>query len=160
MWCPELCLKGVILSIYISNVVSFSSFPSAHSLFHFPPLCLYEGAPLPTQPLVPHHPSIALYWHSKPSQNQGPPLPPIDHAKEVLQYKGVKVLSMPSCQIPAARYSFLQYLSAAPKKKTRTAPAPCARGRCTIRNDFCGRIIFKKQLSDNFSPCCGFESHP
>jgi hypothetical protein len=34
-----------------------------------------EGAPPPTHPLLPQHPSIPLYWGIKPSQEQGSPLP-------------------------------------------------------------------------------------
>ena len=39
-----------------------------------PPLCLYEGAPPPTHPLLPHHSSIPLCWGIKPPQDQGPSL--------------------------------------------------------------------------------------
>ena len=44
--------------------------PPSHP--HLP--CFYEGAPPPTYPLLPHHPSIPLHWGIKPSQDQGPPL--------------------------------------------------------------------------------------
>ena len=40
-----------------------------------PPLCLYEGAPQPTCPLLPYSSSIPLCWDIKPLQNHGPPLP-------------------------------------------------------------------------------------
>jgi hypothetical protein len=41
-----------------------------------PPLtCYYEGAPPPTNPLVPHCPSIPLHWIIKPSKDQDPHLP-------------------------------------------------------------------------------------
>jgi hypothetical protein len=60
---------------YISNVIPFASFPSANLLSHPPLPCFYEGVPLPTHPLLPHHPSISLHWGIKPSQEQGPPLP-------------------------------------------------------------------------------------
>ena len=40
-----------------------------------PPLCLSEGAPPPTHPLLPHYPSILLQWGIKPPQDQGPSFP-------------------------------------------------------------------------------------
>ena len=44
--------------------------------YAIPPLpCFYEGAPLPTYPLLLQHPSIHLHWGIKPSQDQGTPLP-------------------------------------------------------------------------------------
>jgi hypothetical protein len=55
-----------------------------YPLFQFPlhkPLspptsfCLPEGAPPPTHPLLPHHPSIPLPWVTEPPQDQGSPLP-------------------------------------------------------------------------------------
>jgi hypothetical protein len=84
------------VSLFLSSFLSFSfsffnwlfylftfqmlspppGFPSANSLSHplFP--CLYEGAPPPTYPLLPHHPSIPLLqWGIEPSEDQGPPLP-------------------------------------------------------------------------------------
>ena len=63
-----------ILFIYISNVISFPSFPSTNFLSHLCCSCFYEGAPLPTQPLKPHCPSIPLHWGIKPLQDQWPPL--------------------------------------------------------------------------------------
>ena len=36
--------------------------------------CLYEGASLPTHPLLPYHPSIPLHWGIKSPQDQGPHL--------------------------------------------------------------------------------------
>ena len=63
------------LFVYISNVFLFPGFPSANPLSHAPITCFYEVAPLPTYALLPHHPSIPLYWDIKPSQDQGPPLP-------------------------------------------------------------------------------------
>ena len=41
----------------------------------FPPPLLYEGAPPPTHPFLPHCSSIPLCWGTKPPQDQGPPLP-------------------------------------------------------------------------------------
>jgi hypothetical protein len=51
----------------------FSCFLSANNLSHPHLPCFYEGASLPTCPLLPHHPSIPLHWGIKPSQDQGPP---------------------------------------------------------------------------------------
>lgn len=41
----------------------------------FFPLCLYEGSPPPTHPLLPHCSSIPLCWGIKPPQEKGPPFP-------------------------------------------------------------------------------------
>ena len=51
----------------------------------FFPLCLYEGAPPPTHPLLPHCSSIPLHWGIKPPQDQGPPLPLMSD-KTILYY--------------------------------------------------------------------------
>jgi hypothetical protein len=58
-----------ILFIYISNIIPFPSFPSENSLSQPPLTIFYEGAPPPTHPLPPHHPS------TKHSQDKGSPLP-------------------------------------------------------------------------------------
>jgi hypothetical protein len=50
----------IILCLYILNVIPFPEFPSTNSPSHPPPLCLYEGAPLPTYPLLYHHSTIPL----------------------------------------------------------------------------------------------------
>jgi hypothetical protein len=66
----------VILFIYISNVISFPSIPSAKPL---PLPCFYESVSPPTHPtnhpLLPHCPCIPLHWGIKPSQDQGSLLP-------------------------------------------------------------------------------------
>ena len=64
-----------ILFIYVSNVIPLPCFPSVNPLSHPPLPCFFEGAPPPTYPLLPHHPSIPLHWCIKPSQDQGLPLP-------------------------------------------------------------------------------------
>jgi len=40
-------------------------------LFYSPSPCFSEGAFIPTHPLQPQHPGIALYWGNEPSQDQG-----------------------------------------------------------------------------------------
>ena len=60
----------IILFTYISNDILLPSFPSTNPLSH----CLYEGAPPPTHPLLPHSSSIPLHWGIEP-QEQGPLLP-------------------------------------------------------------------------------------
>jgi hypothetical protein len=47
--------------------------------------CLHKGAPLPTHPLLSHHPSIPLCWGIKPAQDQGPLLPLITE-KSIICY--------------------------------------------------------------------------
>jgi hypothetical protein len=49
------------------------------------PLCLYEGAPKPTHPLLLHCSSIPLCWGIKPPHDKGPPLPLIPD-KAILCY--------------------------------------------------------------------------
>lgn len=69
------CFLLDILFIYISNAICFPSFPSENPLSHPTSSCFYEGAPSPTYPLLPPHPSIPLHWCIKLSQDQGPLLP-------------------------------------------------------------------------------------
>ena len=71
-----------ILFIYISNVIPFSTFPSRNLLSHPPSPCFYEGAFLPTYPLLPHLSSIPLYWGIESPQNQGPPI-------QLMPYKAI-----------------------------------------------------------------------
>ena len=40
-----------------------------------PHSCLYEAAPLPTHPLLPHQFSIPVSWTIKPPQDHRSPLP-------------------------------------------------------------------------------------
>jgi hypothetical protein len=47
--------------------------------------CFYEGAPLPTHPLLPHYPSTPLHWDIKPSQDQMP-LFPLMYDEAILCY--------------------------------------------------------------------------
>ena len=68
----------IMLFIYISNNVPFlvTLSQTPHPILALPtPLCLYECAPPPIHPLLPHLSSIPLYWSIKPPQNQGPSLP-------------------------------------------------------------------------------------
>jgi hypothetical protein len=69
----------IIPFIYISNDIPLPgylthTFPPSHNFPLLPPFCLYEGAPLPTHPLLPHHSSIPLHWGIKPPWDQGLPL--------------------------------------------------------------------------------------
>ena len=65
----------------MSNNIALLSFPSTNPYPTPPSLCLYEGAPSPTVPLLhtptpqPHWSSIHLCWGIKPPQDQEPPLP-------------------------------------------------------------------------------------
>ena len=48
--------------------------PLKSHLSSHPPLCLNEGASLPTYSLLPFCFCISLYWGIKPPQDKGPPL--------------------------------------------------------------------------------------
>jgi hypothetical protein len=59
---------------------------SFHSpLSSVPSPCFYEGAPLPTHPLLPQQPSIPLSWVIKPPQDQEDSLP-VKPDKAILCY--------------------------------------------------------------------------
>ena len=62
---------------YLFTFQMLSPFPVSHlQIPYLSPLPhFYEGAPLPTHPLQPHHPSTPLHWGIKPSQDQGLPIP-------------------------------------------------------------------------------------
>jgi hypothetical protein len=65
-----------VLFIYISNVISFSGFPSTTPYPILPYHASVRGLPHP--PIHFHFagcPSIPLHWDIKPSQDQGPLLP-------------------------------------------------------------------------------------
>jgi hypothetical protein len=63
-----------IFFIYISNVILFTGL-LPHKAPYPPSPCLYEGAPLPTHPLLLSCPGIPLHWGIEPPQAQGPLLP-------------------------------------------------------------------------------------
>jgi hypothetical protein len=63
-----------LLFTYTSNVISFPSFPSVHTLSHSPLPCFSEGPPPPTHLIPPHHPSIILPWGIEPPRDQGAPI--------------------------------------------------------------------------------------
>lgn len=52
--------------------------PPSPTLPLSPLLCLHEGAPSPTHPLLPHHFSILLRWGINPPQDRGLK-PPVLH---------------------------------------------------------------------------------
>jgi hypothetical protein len=58
-----------IFFTYISNVISFPSYPSENSLYPSLSSCS------PTHPLPLPGPGISLYWGIEPSQDLGPLLP-------------------------------------------------------------------------------------
>jgi hypothetical protein len=60
-----------IFFIYISKVIPFSHSSLKKPPIPSPSLCFYEGAPSPTQPLLPPCPQISLHWGIQPSQDQG-----------------------------------------------------------------------------------------
>jgi hypothetical protein len=45
--------------------------PLSHICPHLPPLCLFEGAPIPTHPFPPHCSSIVLCWGTNFHSNKG-----------------------------------------------------------------------------------------
>jgi hypothetical protein len=65
----------IILFIYISTVIPPSWFPLCKPSIPSPHPCVYEGAPPPTHPLLPHSPKVPLHWGIRPLQEQGPLLP-------------------------------------------------------------------------------------
>jgi hypothetical protein len=60
-----------IFLIYISNVILFPGPLPWNSLSHSPSPCFYEGVLTHTNPLLPPHPGIPVYWGIKPSQAWG-----------------------------------------------------------------------------------------
>jgi hypothetical protein len=69
--CPATHFLLHILFIYISNVISFPSFPFPNPLSNPQIHYFYECAPIPTYSFPPYHHSIPLHWGIKPSQDQG-----------------------------------------------------------------------------------------
>jgi hypothetical protein len=58
---------NLLFSIAYFIYLHFKCCPPSWFFFHNPPpLCLYEGAPPPTHPLLPHHSSIPLHRSIKP----------------------------------------------------------------------------------------------
>jgi hypothetical protein len=56
-----------ILFIYISNVISFPGLPFGNPLSHFPSICLYKCASLPTHPLPSSCPGIPQHRSTNPT---------------------------------------------------------------------------------------------
>jgi hypothetical protein len=101
------------LFIYISNVIYFSSFPSATPLFHPPLYYFYDGVPLFTYPLLPHHPSIPPHLgHQAFTGPRASPLIDVPFSSFSPSYNfsiGIYVLSpMVGCKYP---YRFGQDLA-------------------------------------------------
>jgi hypothetical protein len=90
----------IILFIYISSVIPFTSFPST-APYPIPSPCFYEAAPPSTHSLSPHCPSIPLHRAINPSQDQGAS-PPID------AWKGLPPLHMQlePCVPPCVRFGW------------------------------------------------------
>ena len=62
-----LCILLDVFFIYISNIISFSSFLPQNPLSHSLSLCFYEGVPPLSHTLLPPHPDIPLHWCIQPS---------------------------------------------------------------------------------------------
>jgi hypothetical protein len=78
LWCNSLWSLSFLIRYFIYlhfKCYPLSGFPSANPLFYPSLPCFYEGVSPPTYPLPPHCLSIPLYWVTKPSQDQRPPLP-------------------------------------------------------------------------------------
>jgi hypothetical protein len=76
----------IFLLVILFTFQMLSPFPvSPSEIPPPPPPCLFEGAPLPVHPLLPHHPNIPLPLGIKPWQDQGSPLPVMPN-KAILCY--------------------------------------------------------------------------
>jgi hypothetical protein len=71
----EMAFFKWLFCLFTFQMFPLPGFPSANLHPSPLPLCLYEDAPPPTSPFLPHHSSISLHCSIKPPQDQGSPLP-------------------------------------------------------------------------------------